>query len=286
MFAETTTHLGVIRQGDVLIIPIKNPKHHTATKLPHLTLAKGEVTGHSHHISQGKAELYERNGILYLKVVSKIARLQHDEHHALDIPQGDWMIRIQREYEPVSPDKHQLNSNSNQSLQKSFVSADSQFTISHQKQSNQASFSEAEKPTQSSVELTNKNPSILADEIAILANQVDAEYWEKKVEEAERRKEYLERLQPKKTRIQEAETEIQEEIKPRRKRIKYVESSDEYEVLRLDLIPNYSTAERTQSQVSTRQQSLDSNDNNFIFEIKNNLNLESEPYRNWRSVAD
>ncbi len=86
-----------IRQGDVILQPIADA---TGKKLNHLTLAEGEVTGHSHRISNGQAELYERDGILYLRVLSDTATLTHEEHHQIEIPQGNWMVRIQREYEP------------------------------------------------------------------------------------------------------------------------------------------------------------------------------------------
>lgn len=86
-----------IRQGDVLLKSIDNIKGH---KLPHLTLAEGEVTGHSHRISKGQAELYQKGDILYLKVLSETATLTHEEHKAIPIPQGNWMVKIQREYEP------------------------------------------------------------------------------------------------------------------------------------------------------------------------------------------
>lgn len=68
-------------------------------KLSHLTLAAGEVTGHKHRISEGQAELYEQDGSLYLRVLSDVALLTHEEHQAIQIPQGSWMVRIQREYE-------------------------------------------------------------------------------------------------------------------------------------------------------------------------------------------
>lgn len=87
-----------IRQGDVILLPVQQTQ---GQKLPHLTLAEGEVTGHSHRISQGEAELYEKDGTLYLRVVSKEATLIHEEHKAISIPQGSWTIRIQREYEPA-----------------------------------------------------------------------------------------------------------------------------------------------------------------------------------------
>ncbi len=86
-----------IRQGDVLLKSTDNIKGH---KLPHLTLAEGEVTGHSHRISKGQAELYQKGDILYLKVLSETATLTHEEHKAIPIPQGNWRVKIQREYEP------------------------------------------------------------------------------------------------------------------------------------------------------------------------------------------
>ncbi len=86
-----------IRQGDVILKVVNRIE---GRRLSHLTLAEGEVTGHSHRIADGKAELYEKDGTLYLKVLSETATLIHEEHKAIDIPQGNWMVRIQREYEP------------------------------------------------------------------------------------------------------------------------------------------------------------------------------------------
>lgn len=86
-----------IRQGDVLLTPAHKIE---GKKLTHLTLAEGEVTGHRHRIAEGEAELYEKDGTLYLKVLSQKALLAHEEHAAIAIPQGNWMVRIQREYEP------------------------------------------------------------------------------------------------------------------------------------------------------------------------------------------
>jgi hypothetical protein len=94
-----------IRQGDVILLPVQQTVSAVAPlelgqKLPHLTLAEGEVTGHKHRISEGQAELLEKDGTLYLRVLSETALLSHEEHKAIQIPQGSWMIRIQREYEP------------------------------------------------------------------------------------------------------------------------------------------------------------------------------------------
>lgn len=47
-------------------------------KLSHLTLAEGEVTAHKHRISEGQAELSEKDGTLYLRVLSEVALLTHN----------------------------------------------------------------------------------------------------------------------------------------------------------------------------------------------------------------
>lgn len=99
---RVTVEIGVeamqpFRQGDVILVPVRQ---FTGNKLSHLTLAKGEVTGHSHRVINGQAELYEQNGVLYLVVLSNTATVSHEEHRPLSIPQGAWMVRIQREYVP------------------------------------------------------------------------------------------------------------------------------------------------------------------------------------------
>ncbi|WP_242055126.1 hypothetical protein [Scytonema hofmannii] len=86
-----------IRQGDVILLPVPQVE---GEKIPHLTLAEGEVTGHKHRITVGEAELFKKNDTLYLRVFSDKALLAHEEHKPISIPQGSWMVRIQREYEP------------------------------------------------------------------------------------------------------------------------------------------------------------------------------------------
>ena len=86
-----------LRQGDVILLPVQQTE---GKKLAHLTLAEGEVTGHTHRISEGQAELYEQNGILILRVISETALLTHEEHKAISIAQGNWRVQIQREYSP------------------------------------------------------------------------------------------------------------------------------------------------------------------------------------------
>jgi hypothetical protein len=85
------------RQGDVfLALTPTIPK--TATLLPHCILARGEATGHVHEVI-GDAELYERDGTLYLSVRST-AELRHQEHGTVTLPRGAYEVGMQREYTP------------------------------------------------------------------------------------------------------------------------------------------------------------------------------------------
>jgi hypothetical protein len=42
-----------IRQGDVILLPMQQVE---GQKIPHLTLAEAEVTGHKHRITEEKAK--------------------------------------------------------------------------------------------------------------------------------------------------------------------------------------------------------------------------------------
>jgi tetratricopeptide (TPR) repeat protein len=93
--------MNFMRQGDVLLIPAKLIE--ATVVLPHqrqadLTLAEGEVTGHRHRVAEGKAELYRTDKAMILKVHSETALLVHEEHQPLQIPRGNWVVKIQRGY--------------------------------------------------------------------------------------------------------------------------------------------------------------------------------------------
>ena len=88
------------RHGDVLIATAKSLPS-GARKRPYLTLAYGEVTGHSHRVKESDAaELWESGGVLYLKVVDEKATLIHEEHNPITLPRGLYRVWIQREYTP------------------------------------------------------------------------------------------------------------------------------------------------------------------------------------------
>ena len=67
------------RQGEVILKRVQSvPKG--AKKLSHLVLAEGEITGHKHEIRNGNAELFEKDGTLFLRVHDEEVTIVHPEH--------------------------------------------------------------------------------------------------------------------------------------------------------------------------------------------------------------
>ena len=106
------------RQGEILFIPVKREKE-SLEKLksqawnfkakPDMVIREGEVTGHLHEIVSDGAELFEGDpsrlygvelpkGDMYLTTDNQI-KITHPEHATLVMPKGDYVIRIQREYD-------------------------------------------------------------------------------------------------------------------------------------------------------------------------------------------
>lgn len=97
----------IIRQGDVLLVPIKAlPKSLLPVKpeAGRVILARGEATGHHHSFALSeRVALFREDGSgggLFLSVSGAPAALEHQEHDTLQIPAGNWEIRGQREYHP------------------------------------------------------------------------------------------------------------------------------------------------------------------------------------------
>lgn len=129
----------LLRQGDVLIIPIRGVVPDLAGMKParekdgRTILAHGEVTGHAHAIRSKAATLYRQKGGAIpggrrgnvarnivgaaieearagaqagaliadaILVASKDVVLRHQEHAPVHIPAGNYVVRIQREYAP------------------------------------------------------------------------------------------------------------------------------------------------------------------------------------------
>jgi len=98
----------MIRQGDVYFIPVdKIPSG--GKKRENGIAAYGEVTGHSHRLSEPSmaiAQVIECGDGLFLHVsdpgisLTGGAMFLHEEHGPVTLPAGNYRIRIQREYSP------------------------------------------------------------------------------------------------------------------------------------------------------------------------------------------
>ncbi|WP_373530661.1 hypothetical protein [Nostoc sp.] len=88
------------RHGDVLIRRIAGLPV-AAQKRVGATLAHGELTGHSHRIQQSNTvQLWVHGSDLFLEVKEPSATLIHEEHRAIELPQGIYSVWKQREYRP------------------------------------------------------------------------------------------------------------------------------------------------------------------------------------------
>jgi hypothetical protein len=105
--AGGTARRGLIRQGDVLLIPVGRIPERcwpVSREGGRLVLAEGEATGHAHVIDDPRAVEWRvsRWGGSRLVVVGDggPVLLEHAEHDALQVPAGVYEVRVQREYTP------------------------------------------------------------------------------------------------------------------------------------------------------------------------------------------
>jgi hypothetical protein len=88
------------RHGDILIAPAPAIPE-GAKRRPSGTLARGELTGHSHRIEDGDtARLWDHRTEMFLEVTAPSARIVHQEHKPILLPQGIYRFWYQREYTP------------------------------------------------------------------------------------------------------------------------------------------------------------------------------------------
>ena len=85
------------RQGDVLIMEAKRPRE----PLPRATskvLVYGEATGHAHRVESDTAIIYGQGDVREIEAPHGF-KVVHEEHDAIEIPEGYYRVRRQREYD-------------------------------------------------------------------------------------------------------------------------------------------------------------------------------------------
>lgn len=105
---DKTAKMSLYRQGDVLVIPIRRRPRGAWEEVPRegdsVVLAHGEVTGHRHRLTDPGVCLLRSEGVSdrVLTVTSELAELVHEEHGTIEIPPGEYLVRIQREYSEIA----------------------------------------------------------------------------------------------------------------------------------------------------------------------------------------
>ncbi|MEZ0303090.1 MAG: hypothetical protein ACAH24_13725 [Hyphomicrobiaceae bacterium] len=107
-------------QGDILIEQIDNSQQpgrvtQSATD-GSVIIAEGEATGHRHRIF-GSVTFYRDDALAreipsglyvgHLRIDNHAARLEHDEHAPITLPQGTYRVRRQRHLEPTDIGIHE-----------------------------------------------------------------------------------------------------------------------------------------------------------------------------------
>jgi hypothetical protein len=96
------------RQGDVLLCAI-DAIPSGARPVPNdgdrVVVALGELTGHAHAFAAAEARMLRDKGSQrsFLVIGEKGARLCHEEHDPILVPEGNYELRRQREYSPQMP---------------------------------------------------------------------------------------------------------------------------------------------------------------------------------------
>jgi hypothetical protein len=107
-------------QGDILIERVEDtalPGHvQHCNNTGSVIVAEGEASGH-HHRLVGAVTLYRDDALArdipselyvgHVRIASPSARLEHEEHAAIVLPQGTYRVRRQRQLEPTDIGLHE-----------------------------------------------------------------------------------------------------------------------------------------------------------------------------------
>jgi len=109
--------MNIYRQGDVLIVEVDGltgSSRKPEKRVKSVTLALGEATGHSHVLTAEDVDVFStwqvndvtrQTGIEMRPVhafrIADPGRVTHEEHAEIELPAGEYLVFIQREYTPA-----------------------------------------------------------------------------------------------------------------------------------------------------------------------------------------
>lgn len=91
----------MIRQGDLLFIPIRKKPDNLRPHPDGAILAHGEATGHTHRLEslEGVTVSVDEKGEIVIETKDSV-RVLHEEHRPVTLDKGRWRMVRQREYDP------------------------------------------------------------------------------------------------------------------------------------------------------------------------------------------
>jgi len=89
------------RQGDVLFISVHLPADLPLKRSKQVAVAEGEKAGQRHVLAAAPgAEILSDADLEFFRIIGGSGLLSHPEHDAIELPEGDYQVRRQREYVP------------------------------------------------------------------------------------------------------------------------------------------------------------------------------------------
>ena len=97
-------NIGIIRQGDVLLVPVEIDPPANVIKQTEVILAEGEQTGHAHRLTGAEVWEWEQDGQRYVRVAgSEMGSLKHEDHDpkpvAVVVPETTYRVVPQQEWD-------------------------------------------------------------------------------------------------------------------------------------------------------------------------------------------
>jgi len=95
----------MIRQGDVLLVPCREPENKRLVQKDNLILAYGETTGHAHTVEQEGAALFETETgerVVWVVAPTTILHQEHDFGVAEVVTRGWYVVTNQVEEDPMA----------------------------------------------------------------------------------------------------------------------------------------------------------------------------------------
>lgn len=86
------------RQGDVLIMEASRPARLPESRASDNVLVYGEATGHAHRVQGDTATVFDVGDIKEIDAPKGFS-VVHEEHATIELPEGYYRVRRQREYD-------------------------------------------------------------------------------------------------------------------------------------------------------------------------------------------